>query len=60
MPMSMLQGVKGQAGFARTRQTGDHHQLVARDVNVDVFQVMGARTSHTNLAERTPSTEMVT
>ena len=54
-----IQRVKGQAGFARARQASDHHQLVARDVDVDIFQVMGARTSHTDLAERAPSTQVV-
>jgi hypothetical protein len=38
-----IQRVEGQAGLARARQPGDHHQLVARDVEVDVLQVVGAR-----------------
>ena len=54
-----VQRVKGQTGFPRTRQTGDHHQLVARDVNVDIFQVVGTCTAHADLAEGAPSTEVV-
>ena len=38
-----VQRVEGQAGLARTRQTRDHHQLVARDVQVDVLEVVRAR-----------------
>ena len=37
-----IQRVKRQAGFARARQPGDHHQLVAWQVQVNVFQVVGA------------------
>jgi predicted RNA binding protein YcfA (HicA-like mRNA interferase family) len=40
-----VQRVKRQTGFARARQAGNHHQLVARDVEVDVFQVVRARTA---------------
>jgi hypothetical protein len=35
-----IQRVKRQAGFARPRQPGDHHQLVARNVEVDVLEVV--------------------
>ena len=38
-----IERVKRQAGFARARQPRDHHQLVARDVEVDVFEVVRAR-----------------
>ena len=38
-----IQGVERQAGLARTAQPGDHHQLVARDVQVDVLEVVRAR-----------------
>ena len=34
--------VERQRRLARTRQPGDHDQLVTRQVKVDVFQVMGA------------------
>ena len=39
-----IQRVKRQAGLARTTQARDHHQLVARNVQIDVFQVVRART----------------
>ena len=39
-----VQRVECQAGLARTAQTRDHHQLVARDVQVDILQVVRART----------------
>ena len=38
--------IKRKAGFARTRQAGDDHQLVARDVDVDILQIMLARTAN--------------
>ena len=37
-----VQGVEGQGRLARARQPGDHHQLIARDVERDVLQVVGA------------------
>ena len=40
-----VQGVEGQAGLARARQPGDHHQPVARNVQVDVLEVVRARTA---------------
>ena len=40
-----IQRVERQARLARTRQSGDHHQLVARNVQVDVLQVVRARTA---------------
>ena len=38
-----IDGVEGERGLAGTRQAGDHHQLVARHVDVDVLQIMLAR-----------------
>jgi hypothetical protein len=32
-----IQGVEGQGGFTGPGQTGDHHQLVARQTKADVF-----------------------
>ena len=40
-----VQRIEGQARLARAAQAGDHHQLVARNVEVDVLQVVGARTA---------------
>ena len=48
-----IQGVKGQTGFSRARQTGNDHQLVARYINIDVFQVMGASTANADAAKST-------
>ena len=41
-----IQGIKCEAGFARARQTRDHHQLVPGQVQINVFQIMGASTSN--------------
>ena len=38
--------IEGQAGLARAGQTGDHHQLVARDADVHAFQIVLARAAH--------------
>ncbi len=38
-----IKGVECQRGFTRTGQPGDHHQLVARQREINVFQVVGAR-----------------
>ncbi len=38
-----IQRVEGQRRLARSRQAGDHHQLVARDVEVDVLEIVGPR-----------------
>ncbi len=38
-----VDGVEGQRGLARPRQAGDHDQPVARQVEVDVLQVVRAR-----------------
>jgi hypothetical protein len=35
-----IQGVEGQGGFTGPGQTGDHHQLVARQTKADVFEVV--------------------
>ena len=44
-----IQGVKGQARFAGTAQASDDHQLVARDIEVDVFKVVGAGPAHADV-----------
>ena len=38
------QNVEGKSRFARAAQTGDDHHLVARNLDVDVFEVVFART----------------
>ena len=37
-----VDGVKGQAGLARSRQAGENHHFVARDFQVDILEVMFA------------------
>ena len=38
--------VEGQGRLAGPRQTGDHHQLIAGDIHVDVFQIVFARAAN--------------
>ena len=38
-----IDGVEGERGLARAGQAGEHHQLVARDRDVDVLEVVLAR-----------------
>ncbi len=42
-----IDGVEGQGRFARSRQAGDHHQLVARNVDIDILEIMLARAANT-------------
>ena len=41
-----VERVEGERRLARTRETGDHDQAVARQVEVDVFQVVRARAAY--------------
>ena len=41
--------VKRQRRFTRAGQAGEHHQLVARNLDVDVFQVVLSRTFNVNV-----------
>src|SRR5262249_50228847 len=34
---------EGERGFARAREPGEHHQLVARDFEIDVLEIVLAR-----------------
>ena len=38
-----IDGVEGERGFARAGQAGEHHQPVARNVEIDIFEVVLAR-----------------
>ena len=38
--------IKRQRRFARPRQPRDHHELVARNIHIDVLQIMLARAAH--------------
>jgi hypothetical protein len=41
-----IDGVEGQRRLARPRQPGDHHQLVAGNIDIDSLEVMFARAAH--------------
>ena len=41
-----VQSVERERAFAGAREPGDHDQPVARQVKIDIFQVVGARTAH--------------
>ena len=46
-PLSFsIDRVKREAGFAGTGQPRDHHKFVAWNINVDILEVMFARTAH--------------
>ena len=38
-----VDGVEGERGFARAGQAGEHHQRVARNVEIDILEVVLAR-----------------
>ena len=38
-----IDGVEGERGLARAGQAGEHHELVARDLDVDVLEIVLAR-----------------
>ncbi len=44
-----VEGVEGERGLARARQSGDHGQPVARQVEADVPEVVGAGTADADL-----------
>jgi len=41
--------VERQRRFARTTQAGYNHQLIARQLNINILEVVLARTSYYNL-----------
>ena len=48
-PLSLgIDRVEGEARLARARQPGDHHQPVARDVDVDALEIVLARAANPN------------
>ena len=38
-----VNGIKGKRGLPRTGQPGKNHQLVPRDSQINIFQIMDAR-----------------
>jgi len=47
-----VDGVKGKRTLSRAGQSGDYRQGVSRDADVDIAQVMLARTAHRNVGDR--------
>ncbi len=45
-----VQRAEGQRRFAGAGHAGEHHQRVARDVDVDILQVVDARAAHADTA----------
>ena len=43
-----IQRIESERGFTRARQAGNHHQLIARDVETDVLEVVGAGAANAN------------
>ena len=41
-----IDGVEGERGFARAGQAGEHHELVARQVEIDVLEIVLARAAN--------------
>ena len=46
-----IDGVEGEARFARARQAGDDRQALARDVDVDALEVVLARAADGNVSQ---------
>ena len=46
-----IDGVKGKARLARSRQAGNHHQFIARNVHVDVLEIVLARAAHLDILQ---------
>ncbi len=45
-----IDGVEGERALARTGQPREHHELLARDVHVDVLQIVLTRAAHADEA----------
>ena len=43
--------VEREAGFSAARQAGNHDQLIARQIDIDPFKVMLARTAHFDVGQ---------
>ena len=43
--------IEGETRFARTRQPGNHDQLIAGQINIDALKIMLARTAHLEVGE---------
>jgi hypothetical protein len=47
-----IDGVERQRGFSRARQAREHHELVARNLDVDILEIVLARAADGNRAAR--------
>ncbi len=46
-PLSFgIDGVEGKRRLARSGQAGDHHQLIAGDIDVDILEIVFAGATH--------------
>ena len=43
-----IKGVKGKGRFPGSRQTGDNHKFIARQLDIDIFQIMLSGTLYDN------------
>ena len=43
--------IEGKAGFARAAEPRDHHKLVARDIHIDILEIMFTRAAHFDFLE---------
>ena len=48
-----VDGIKRQRRLTRTRQAGDNHQLIAGDLDVDVFQIVLAGAANGDFIDHT-------
>ena len=49
-----IDGVEGEARLARARQAGDHRQRLARDIDVDILEIVLARAADGKMGEHRP------
>src|SRR4029077_1879327 len=48
-----VERVESERGLTRAGKTGDHDQPLARQVEAEVLEIVGARTAHANVLHRT-------
>ena len=46
-----IDGVEGERGLARARQAGDHRQRLARNIDVDILEIVLARAADGNVGK---------
>ena len=52
-----VDGVKGERGFARTAEAGNHGEGITGDLYINIFEIMLARPAHRNLGNGHQRTE---